>query len=174
METRLTLIAMMQHSIGWCKTELGWFSLLCGYLHTDLVSAQTCYYQQINSRKSGFKWASMLMTKLWHMVHSIWCHRCNHLDNSQAIHDLKGLLELLRTAMTHAHENPRGHGTLPMVYRPYFYTMLNTILSQSVTSLKNWFLVVRSGRECNYQNNTEDAIFTNTTLRAWVGLTPLE
>ena len=25
-----------------------------------------------------------------------------------------------------------------------------------------------------YQNNTEDAFFTNTTLRAWVGLTPLE
>ena len=152
-------------------TELGWFSLLCGYLHTDLVSAQTCYYQQIESRKSGFKWASTLITKLWHMVHSIWCHRCNHLHDSQAIHDLQGL-ELLRTAITN--EYIRGHGTLPMVYRPYFYTPLNIILSQSVTSLKNWFLVVRSGRECYYQNNTEDAFFTNTTLRAWVGLTPLD
>ena len=63
-------------------TDLGWFSLLCGYLHTDLVSVQTCYYQQLESRKSGSKWVSSLITKLWHMVHSIWCHRCNHLHES--------------------------------------------------------------------------------------------
>ena len=152
-------------------TELCWFSLLCRYLHTDLVSAQTCYYQQIESRKSGFKWASTLITKLWHIVHSKWCHRCNHLHDSQTIHDLQGL-ELLRTMITN--EYIRGHRTLPIVYRPYFYIPLNIILSQSVTSLRSWFLVVRSGRECYYQDNTEDAFFTNTTLRAWVGLTPLE
>ena len=152
-------------------TELGWFSLLCGYLRKDLVRAQQLHYTYIDSMKSGSKWASTLIVKLWNILHSLWCHRCSHLHDSQAIHDLNGL-GLLREAVIA--EYNRGHGTLPMVYRPYFYNPLQILLSKPPNSIKNWFLVVRSGRECYYPTNTEDEFFNNATLRAWVGLTPLE
>ena len=153
-------------------TELGWFSLLCGYLRKDLVRAQQLHYTYIDSMKSGSKWASTLIVKLWNILHSLWCHRCSHLHDSQAIHDLNGL-DLLREAVIA--EYTCSHGTLPMVYRPYFYNNpLQILLSKPPNSIKNWFLVVCSGRECYYPNNTEDAFFNNAILRAWAGLTPLE
>ena len=163
--------ATMARLLG-ATTELGWFSLLCGYRRKELVRAQQLHYtHSIDSLKSGSKWASTLIVKLWNILHSLWCHRCSHLHDSQTIHDLNGLY-LLREAVVA--EYTRGHGTLPMVYRPYFYNPLEILLSKPPNTIKNWFLVVRFGRECYYPNNTEDSFFTNATLRAWVGLTPLE
>ena len=63
---------------------------------------------------------------------------------------------------------------MPQSYRSYFYTPLSILLKQSPHHLKGWFLVIRSGRECYHLENTEDLFFTNTTLRAWIGLAPLE
>ena len=74
-------------------------------------------YRQHEVRFS--KWVSTL--------NSLRCHRCSHLHASQAIHDLNGL-ELLREALIA--EYTRGHGTLPMVYRPYFYNSLQILLSR--------------------------------------------
>ena len=80
-------------------TELGWFSLLCGYLRKDLVCAQHLHYTYIDSNESGSKWASStLIVKLWNIIHSLWCHHCNHLHDSQVIHDLNGFA-LLRKAV---------------------------------------------------------------------------
>ena len=143
-------------------TKLGWFFLLCGYLRKDLVRAQQLHYNYINSMKSGSKWASTLIVKLWNILHSLWCHRCSHLHDSQAIHDLNGLELLVREAVIA--EYTHGHSTLPMVYCPYFYNPLQILLSKPPNSIKNWFLVVRSGHECYYPTNTEDEFFNNVTL----------
>ena len=102
--------------------------------------------------KSRSKWASTLIVKLWNIIHSLWCHRCSHLHDSQAIHDLNGL-ELLCKAVIAKYTH--GHSTLPMAFRPYFYNPLQILLSKPPNSIKNWLLVVRSGHKCYYQTNTE-------------------
>ena len=137
-------------------TKLRWFSLLCGYLRKDLVCAQQLHYTNIDSMKSGSKWVSTLIVKLWNILHSLWCHRCGHLHDSQAIHDLNGL-ELLREVVIA--EYTRGHGTLPMVYRPYFSNPLQILLSKPPNSIKNWFRFVVLFYSCLLMFHTSKFIY---------------
>ena len=153
------------------QLELGWFATLSGFLHPNLIELQHRYYLIIRRRKTGRKWASNLIKQFWNIIHSLWVNRCSVLHNSDAIHRLHGL-PLLRDAIEA--EYNRGIGDMPHSYRSYFYTPLYVLLKQSPHYLKGWFLVIRSGRECYHLENTEDLFFTNTTLRAWIGLAPLE
>ena len=153
------------------QLNLGWFATLAGFLHPDMIETQHRYYLILRRRKTGRKWASNLIKHFWNIIHSLWVHRCSVLHDSDAIHRLNGL-SLLRDAIEA--EYNRGLGDMPQSYRSYFYTPLFIILKKSPNYLKGWFLVIRSGRECYHLENTEDSFFTNTTLRAWIGLAPLE
>ena len=153
------------------QLDLGWFATLAGFLHPDMIETQHRYYLVLRRRKTGRKWATHLIKHFWNIIHSLWVHRCSVLHDSDAIHRLNGL-SLLRDAVEA--EYNRGLGDMPQSYRSYFYTPLFTILKKSPSYIKGWFLVIRSGRECYHLENTEDSFFTNTTLRAWIGLAPLE
>ena len=70
-----------------------------------------------------------------------------------------------------------AQGNLPLLpYAPLFYhTQQTLLLSHPIPFLKNWFLLVRSGRECFSLNHLVDDFTTNTILcRVWVGLSPTQ
>ena len=62
-----------------------------------------------------------------------------------------------------------------MTYSPFVYPPLLLLLRKSYTYPKRWFMTFRVGRESYYQNHSIiNGFTTDTTLRVWIGLSPLE
>ena len=88
------------------------------------------------------------------------------------MHQLSGM-EILKQSITA--EYNLGQDELPRPYSPFFYQPLLLLLRKSHTYLKRWFMTVRAGRESYYENQPiTDEFTTDTTLRVWIGLSPLE
>ena len=154
------------------QLELGWFALLCGYITSDLSQAQHNYFRYTQRKKHGNTWAKQLSIKLWSITFNIWKHRNHVLHDTDAVHQLSGM-EILKQSITA--EYNLGQDELPRPYSPFFYQPLLLLLRKSHTYLKRWFMTVRAGRESYYENQPiTDEFTTDTTLRVWIGLSPLE
>ncbi len=151
------------------QLELGWFSLLCGYLSSELINTQHQYFSSISSRRHGSNWASQLSHKLWTLSFSIWKFRNSALHDTDTIHQVQGL-EVLRQAITN--ECILGQSDLPRPYAPFFYLPAPSLLRKSTQYLKRWFATVRSGHEQHQRNFTADEFTHNEVLRTWIGLSP--
>ena len=104
------------------------------------------------------------------MVFHLWTHRNSVLHETQALASLSGLSSL-RLAITA--EFTLGLSSLHRVYSRYFRYTLATLLQQTSDQLKQWFLVIRAGRE-SLQDSTIDIFSTNAALRNWIGLPPIQ
>ena len=152
------------------QIKLGWYPFLCGYVSSDLIQAQTAFYLEIGSRRSGLRWGSNLTSQAWNITYQLWMNRNDALHDNNNIHILSGL-DLLHTAIRQ--EFSAGLQNLPTVYRRYFTTPLPIILNKSVTYKKRWFLVVRSGRDANSTPDRNDIWYTDKAIRRWIGFSPL-
>jgi len=139
-----------------------------GCIAKPIVSLQHSYYIAIQSRKKGTTWATRLIIKCWNVVYHLWTHRNSVLHESQTLASLSGLTSL-RIAIVAEHT--LGRSSLHSVYSRYFNTTLETLLQQTPDQLKQWFLVIRAGRETIHVSTT-NIFSTNTALRNWIGLPP--
>ena len=154
------------------QLELGWFAFLCRYITSDLSQAQHNYFCYTQRKKHGDIWAKQLSIKLWSITFNIWKHRNNVLHDTDAVHQLSGM-EILKQSITA--EYKLGQVELPMPYSPFFYQPLPLLLRKSHTYLKQWFMMIRAGRESYYENQPiTNKFITDTTLRVWIGLSQLE
>lgn len=71
-------------------------------------------------------------------------------------------------------EHQKGLATLPSMYRSYFNVTIDSLLQRSTTNLRQWFLLVRSARECYDTERMIDVFYTNPILRTWVGLSAID
>ena len=157
------------HNAFSSQTCLGWYSLLCGYISTDLVHAQSCFYIESGSCRSSTKWGSQLILQCWNIIYQLWTNRNNILHNNSELQILHGL-PLLKEAI--ASEYSAGISNLPSVYRRYFSIPIPLLLQKSNLYLKRWFLVIRSGRESLHPLQYNDIWWSNKALRKWIGLPP--
>lgn len=67
------------------QLAIGWYALLCGLVTKHFKSIQTVYYQQLGLRNSGRRWAIRQIGKVWHITHSMGCHRSEALHESPII-----------------------------------------------------------------------------------------
>ena len=97
--------------------------------------------------------------------------RNDALHSPQRLSQLSGLATLQEAiSMEHA----QGVADLPPLYTSYFTTPLPTLLTKTPTYLKQWFLVIRSARECFAGTPVLDEFYTNPVLRTWVGLNTID
>ena len=71
-------------------------------------------------------------------------------------------------------EHLQGLDNLPHVYAPYFLIPLENLLKKPTTQLKQWFLVVRTGRESVVTENYTDVFASDPSLRKWIKLIPIK
>ncbi len=57
------------------QSSLGWQALLEGCLVCHWAAIQQKYYEWIGSRRSGRRWVSMLIRKVWEVAWDLWEHR---------------------------------------------------------------------------------------------------
>ena len=149
------------------QDDIGWFQFMQGFVHEDLIRLQSTYYTEIHSQRTGKRWATNLIKKLWEMMHSMWKHRSSILHESDVINSLSGQ-EFLINSIKREHE--RGRERLHSLITPYFAIPLDTLLLK--TSPKNqrkWFQLIKAARE-RTGTDIQDEFSTNTTLRKWIGL----
>ena len=151
------------------QLEIGWSGLLCGFSSCQMVHFQHEYFESLSSRRTGCSWVRHIVSKLWHIVHSLWTHRYSCLHDSQAINIFHGL-SILRSSVQL--ELRTGVGSLPPSYPSYFTLSHNLLLKKPTPFLKGWFLVIRSARERYHTTFPSDEFTHNATLRQWVGLGP--
>ena len=154
-----------------CATQilLGWETLLHGFLSNKLIHCQQQYFTSMKSKKVGIRWGINLTIKLWQMIQKMWIHRNSILHETEAIDLVSGKDYLIEAAFL---EHVQGLDDLPTVYAPYFVITLADLLNKPITRLKEWFLVIRSGRESCGTNQSTDIFTTDKSLRIWVGLNP--
>ena len=155
-----------------CKYQLlvGWEAMLHGFISQRLVTCQQDHYSEMSSRKLGTRWGVQLIKRLWSLIHLHWTHRNSILHETEAIDLLSGVGQLTVAVIN---EYEQGLGELPSIYTNYFVSPLAFILQKPTAYLKQWFLVIRSGREsCSIELPT-DQFSTDPALRSWIGLQPL-
>ena len=152
------------------QLQIGWYYFLCGFLSSDLVNLQSTYFHSINSTQSSLRWSANFIKQLWLFLHELWIARNESLHQSESIHKLTRII-LLKNSISS--EYALGLDRLPTNYSSYFHLPLQTLLNKSSSFLKRWFLVVRSGRECQPTFHSSDIFSINGPIRQWVKLKPI-
>jgi len=148
------------------QAKLGWNFFLEGIFSTQWARLQQSYYDDIESMKTGAKWAGTLSYRLWIAVHKMWMHRNDKLHEETTISEFTGSREL-QLACIYEHEyNTSG---IDELYHPYLDISLESLLNESVDYKRNWFAIIRQARE-NAGHIYSDIFSTNPQLRSWAGL----
>ena len=127
----------------------------------------TSSLHRIKFQKTGNRWGTQLITKLWIITEQHWTHTNDVLHETEVKENLSDIA-LLKEAISHEYDT--GLNSLLFFYSSYFFLSLDTILSKSASYLKQWFLVIRSGREVTSLDLRFNNFYTEAYLRSWIGL----
>ena len=139
--------------------------MLHGFISRRLVICQQDHYSEMLSRKLGTRWGVQLIKRLWSLIHLHWTHRNSILHETEAIDLLSGVGQLTVAVIN---EYEQGLGELPSIYTNYFVSPLAFLLQKPTVYLKQWFLVIRSGRESCSVELATDQFSTDPALRSWI------
>ena len=149
----------------------GWLTLLEGFLDPMWKHRQQAYYNLLESRRSGQRWAIDLTRQLWNMLLQLWLHRNRALhDRDIAQKDLNGW-PLLEHAVNI--ECTRGLDSLPEHFSIFFKEEPDIILARPLDKVKRWYSIVKGGREMT-GTDWPNIFSCNSAERKWVGLYPIE
>jgi hypothetical protein len=126
------------------QRKIGWKQFLEGLLAKEWIKYQTNHYSQINSKKTGLTWSKKIFRFHVILLQRIWTGRNKQLHNTNRIHELEGLPELVHSICT---EWSIGLSTLPAVdFSHLFSRSLEELLQKSIKSQKDWLAVIKLGR----------------------------
>ena len=139
-----------------------------GCLSVEWAKAQHAYYQWINIRRTGKRWAIALIKKLWEISWDLWDDRNDVLHKTPLAADLEGAASLDNAIRE---ECLLGSEGLPATVRSTFPKDINKLIRAPLTQRKAWLVLVRAARELIHDTRIQDE-FTNPKLylRKWVGL----
>jgi len=94
------------------------------------------------------------------LVYHLWTHHNSVLHETQALNAFSGVTTLRNSIIV---EYALGKSSLRRVYSRYFLVRLEALLQKQMDQLKQWFLVIRSGREAIHAST--NPFSTNAALR---------
>ena len=126
------------------QSSLGWEPFLRGFPTITWAEAQNCHYKHIQSKRSGERWLSELIKKLWAVSWDMWRFR-NGILHSQSDAPPTNFTFLL-TASILAEIN-HGCRLLPPSCHYLFASPASSIFRGSVNSKKLWLATVWCARD---------------------------
>jgi hypothetical protein len=97
------------------QSRIGWQALLEGCLVCEWAAVQQSYYTWIGSRRTGRRWVSLLIRKLWDTAWDLWEHR-NGIVHRASVNS--GHLHSVHTSIRH--QISLGPGRLAASDLPHF------------------------------------------------------
>ena len=153
------------HSVFRSYLQLGWFALLSGFIHPDIVHLQQTHLSSLQYKTTGATWASRFIRYMWNALYELWLLRNKTLhDNTTNANN--GQAQLDFSISVEHHLGPFG---LPSQFNPYFTTSLEELLNKPISAKIRWFCLIRRAREVR-EISIRDAFQTNVILRQWVHL----
>jgi Reverse transcriptase (RNA-dependent DNA polymerase) len=130
------------------QDKVGWRVFLEGCVVLDWAAVQQDYYTRIVSRKTGKRWVTELIQKLWQVAWDQWEHRNGilHKKEERKVHELlsRETDRALRTEYT------RGMDGLPSNNAHFFSKTLLELLKADLQSKRLWVANVRTARKHYY------------------------
>lgn len=148
------------------QSRIGWVGFLEGFLSPKWSEQQELYFQEIDKRRSGRRWAVELSKQLWKLVYSMWEHRNTTLFTTSKIDNLSGISIVKRAIQQ---ERSWGLGALDPIYQPYLSLPLSSFLKMQSIDLRRWLCLIRQARESTGAIYN-DELSSDPALREWVGL----
>jgi Reverse transcriptase (RNA-dependent DNA polymerase) len=124
------------------QNDIGWSNFIEGWVSFEWELVQQSYYDLIQSRRSGLRWLSSLITKLWQTAWDLWEHRNGVLHKQENMVSAEAMSRLnrrirylyIRTASL----------SIPHPDKYLFTVTLQQLLSKDVTYKKAWITNVQS------------------------------
>ena len=150
------------------QKAIGLRQLMGGCLSIEWARAQEDYYKWLNIRRTGERWATELIKKLWDISWDLWEDRNKTIHNTAMGSILSGVDSLDKAIQE---EYQLGRDGLPKPVQDNFPDDINEILSSPLNQKKSWFKLVRAARELANDDRIQNE-FTDprSHLRKWVGL----
>ena len=126
------------------QTLLGWQSFLRGFLTPKWIDAQHCHYSHTKSLRTGERWISALIKKLWAVSWDMWRFRNGVLHSQSTSIPTNFTFLLMSTILT---EFNHGCRLLPPSCHYLFPSTATSILRGTTNSKKLWLATVWSARD---------------------------
>ena len=143
-ETVTTARANMQDLLG-AQNEIGWHNFLFGLVAKEWAILQQKEYERQGSRRTGKRWVTALIRKLWDISWDMWMLRNRALhtgDKVEEFNDPETLENAVRSAFDMGEPRP-----CPRHLRPWFrYNAVAEILSKTAYEQRRWISTVRTIR----------------------------
>ena len=126
------------------QTEIGWHSFVRGFVSHKWAKPQDCHYKHIGSKKTGKRWVSALIKKLWQVSWDMWRFRNGVLHTQSPTATTNFTFLLTSTIIA---EKNHGHRLLPPKCTYLFHSTLTTLLRSSINNKKLWVATVWAARD---------------------------
>ena len=147
---------------------IGWRNLLRGFVSVEWANVQDKYYKWLGLKRTGKRWVTMLIKKLWDVSWSQWEDRNGALHNTPIADDLSGAASLDAAIKAECRLGSQG---LPPHVRCTFPKDVSRLLQSSLHERKCWLQLVRAARELTNDDRIIDVFSdTKSSLRKWIGL----
>ena len=157
------------NELWYAQLRIGWRNALGGSLSTLWKEVQHSYYISLGRRKTGARWVSELIKKLWLVSWDQWEDRNHTLHKSPLADDLSGALSLDRSICI---EWAKGTTAMPQRVKQTFPPTVDKLLHEPLEKKKQWFTLVRSYKEMIGEVEDDEFGRANKKMRRWVGLEP--
>jgi hypothetical protein len=159
----------LAHAIS-VQSDIGWGLFLEGFVANDWATVMNTHYESVSSRRTGLRWCSGLIHRLWLLLRDLWEHR------NAILHD--DIPVELQRATTQLNQSVSGqynlglNGLSPSHFRSYFTRPLVDILAFTVSYKRNWLanlLAARDHLESN-QPTASNRDQERRSLQSWLDL----
>ena len=132
------------------QDAIGWNRFLYGFISTHWIEVQQAYYDHLQSRRTGFRWACSLFSELIQLPWTMWRHRC---QLQQEPHSLSTQDEHLRLNALIQAEYDRG--TLGWRHRDrrWMQRPAAALFEETVQYKQTWLHSVSTTRERHIRRN---------------------
>jgi hypothetical protein len=123
------------------QTRIGWNSVLEGVFGLIWQQTQTQFFRKQNSLRSGQRWMSQLIRRIWKIPWDLWQLR----NQKEHLQDYEKMLDRLRLEVQD--QVHQGHNNFPDLVHLFSESEIETITSlKDVQYVRAWLRNVRAGR----------------------------
>ena len=151
------------------QTDIGWGNLLEGWISSEWAIAQQTYYDSIHSRRSGTRWASSLLRRIWMISWEMWDHR------NTVLHQQENVVSNIHESLLHR-KIQRMHSKLGQlslrVKDSYLCSLPLPVLLKKTWSYKTEWLrsaeIVSGRMQGQMQHTIRNLRYMHSVMRRWL------
>ena len=124
------------------QAAFGWHAFFEGFLVRNWAEVQQTYYNWVGSKRTGRRWASAIIKKLWDIAWDLWEHRNGFLHKEK-----QTAQQLAQVEKDVRQEFHLGSSRLAPRDQPLFSKSLEEMLESSYDLQKAWVMLVQAARQ---------------------------